>query len=203
MPNSPTPLQPPSMLRVSDLRCRGWTDQLIRQFLGAPDAKGFRTGHSGGRPAGLYSDRRVLNVEQSAAFQQARNVSRSRGIAVKAALEDKRDTLTRLADRIVISVPNVLIQDLMATAARELISECSHQPTTDALCARAVRIATRLMHADDAVLDVYHWHAGVRAARANLARRKLETVAQHYPDLARACRVISRMEASENEKVAA
>jgi hypothetical protein len=203
MLNSPTPLQPPSMFRVSDLKSRGWTDQLIKQFLGAPDAKKFRAGYSGGRPAGLYSDRRVFCVEQSAAFQQARSVSRSRGNAVKATLGDKRDTLTRLANRIDISVPTVLIQEVMATAARELISEGSHQPTTDALCARAVRVATRLMHADDAVLDVYHWHAGVRAARANLARRKLETVAQHYPDLARACRVISRMEASENEKMAA
>jgi hypothetical protein len=203
MPTSPTPPLPLSMLRVSDLKCRGWTEQLIRHFLGPPDAKDFRAGHGGGRPAGLYSEARVLKAEQSAAFMHARNVSRSRANAVKAALEDKRDSLARLADRIVISVPTVLLQDLMTTAARQLMSEGAHEPATDDLRARAVMIATRMLRVDDAVLDVYHWHAGVRAARANLARRKLEAVALHYPELASACRMNSELETPQNEKVAA
>ena len=121
----------------------------------------------------------------------------------KAALDDKRDSLARLAERIVISAPTVPLQDLLTIAARELISEQARQPTTDALRARAVRVATRLLAAEDAVLDVYHWHAGVRAARASLMRRKLEVVALHYPELASACRAISGLEISEHEKVAA
>jgi hypothetical protein len=191
------------MLRVSDLKGRGWTDQLIRQFLGAPDTKEFPAGHGGGRPAGLFSEARVMLVEESAVFLIARTRSRSRANAGKAALADKRYSLARLAERIVISVPSVPLQDLMVLAARELIAERAQQPTTDALRIRAVLLATRLLDADDAVLDVYQWHAGVRAARANLAQRKLDIIAMHYPELAGACRSISDPEVHDHEKMAA
>lgn len=60
-------------LSTTDLRERGWTINLIRKHLGKPDTHDFNPSKSVGRKQQLYFASRVMRVEATSDYQQARD----------------------------------------------------------------------------------------------------------------------------------
>ena len=82
-------------LRKTELKERGWTEVLIRNFLGRPDEE---------RPHFLYSRARVQQVEGSSAFAEALALANKRLEAGATRLRLRRERLLQYVDELVIDV---------------------------------------------------------------------------------------------------
>ena len=59
----------PEYLSKPKLKERGWTDGMVRKFLGEPDATRPNPHYKCAAPMGLYDVKRVEKVERSAKFK--------------------------------------------------------------------------------------------------------------------------------------
>ena len=69
----------PTFLAASQLKNRGWTGDLIREFLGEPDEIRPNLSRRKGRMKHLYSFTRVETAEASEAFKLAQEKRAKRG----------------------------------------------------------------------------------------------------------------------------
>lgn len=67
-------------ISVAGLKSRGWTDSLIRRFLGKEDKSVENPHYSSAPMMRLYSFKRVLAVESEENFEEAKGISYSRSI---------------------------------------------------------------------------------------------------------------------------
>ncbi|WP_229670974.1 hypothetical protein [Deinococcus aquiradiocola] len=96
MPKRPPPVTPEGFLATQDLRERGWTTRLIREFLGEHDAErpnGLKMGRRRLPPVKLYREERVSDAEREEAFLVAQ------GRAMEARERAERAGRTRRANR--------------------------------------------------------------------------------------------------------
>lgn len=73
----------------SQLKERGWTDTMIKKFLGTPDATKVNPFYSSAAPMGLYDVKRVKKVERTKAFKEAMEKSEARKAAAEKAVVTK------------------------------------------------------------------------------------------------------------------
>ncbi|WP_416047386.1 hypothetical protein [Cupriavidus basilensis] len=129
-----------------------------------------------GRPSLLYGRYRVLQVEASEAFAQAKDAARRRAANLIPSLERKRALIMEVAEQTAIDVPVVKMEQLLIGRSYLLSDE-------DA----AVEALMRRMRVFEYEIDLYHWHIGIREARKALRLRILDAIPEKYPALLAAC----------------
>lgn len=168
---------------VAQLLERGWNKSLIQRLLGAADEAYRLSETSSGRPSLLYGRYRVLQVEASDAFAQAKEAARQRAANVIPALERKRAQIMEVSEQTVIDVPVVDMDQLLAGRSYLLSNEEA-----------AVEALMRRMRVFEYEIDLYHWHVGIREARKALRLRFLGAIPGKYPALLAACEARARTE---------
>jgi hypothetical protein len=88
----------PEFLTASKIKERGWTDALIRKFLGMPDDYAANFAYPGGAPVRLYRLDRISTIEASEEFRQAQEQSAKRRTSSVKALDTKRAAVLKWID---------------------------------------------------------------------------------------------------------
>lgn len=88
----------PEFLTASKIKERGWTDALIRKFLGMPDHYAANFVYPGGAPVRLYRLDRISTIEASEEFRQAQEQSAKRRTSSVKALDTKRAAALKWID---------------------------------------------------------------------------------------------------------
>lgn len=105
------------MLTKSNLLDRGWTDSLIKKFLGIPDQLKVNPKYKKAAPMRLYLEARVEQIEQSEEFLAATAKNQNRRDGAERATETKLDrTLTLVNDLPEPTLPNLTQQQLTRRA---------------------------------------------------------------------------------------
>lgn len=194
------------LLNKQALKYRGWTEKLIRDFLGQHDEERVNPRYKCAAPQKLFRASRVEKAEASEAFRSAREAADKRSIAAKDAAENRRQETIAWSESVPISVPTMPMRKLVRLA-------CDHynaltwgegkrraSPTSDIAFLKRICVNT-LRHAMspyDALFDKTYGHVGCDAAKDIIRDRVYEAIADAYPDLASECyRQLSERERRE------
>lgn len=102
----------------SGLKARGWTDRMIKQFLGDPDELKTNPYYKSAAPMRLYSMKRVEKVEKSKAFIKAKELSAKRKESAAKGVTTKREKAIEYAKSVKIVVPAMNFDTLLKHACR-------------------------------------------------------------------------------------
>lgn len=175
-------------LTAGDLKRRGWTDRLIKMFLGSPDRTLPNPHVKSGSPKRLYLASRVEAIEQNGTeFREQRSRSQSYSQRIRSKAGEKRAALTDLSAAIILpdmTLPFEQIVNRAREKQRESVFYAS-QPVFRV----ALDILLDTMKSLEWELDEFMYHSGVRDARRLLRRRMLAHIIDNYPDLAEVARV--------------
>lgn len=106
----------PEYLAKPKLKERGWTDGMVKKFLGDPDATRPNPYYKCAAPMGLYDVKRVEKVERSAKFKAEMERSASRKQSAQKAVETKTQKAMEYARTVAISVPTMDYDKLVKKA---------------------------------------------------------------------------------------
>lgn len=186
----------------SQLKQRGWTEKLIREFLGEPDESSENPHYSCAAPVCFFSMKRVHRSEKSKRFLRAKQVADQRKAAAKKAAETKlqktADLVKALIDQIDVTyldMPTLLRSAIESYNAHQkqlgkdnYASTCSAWQDNDEFLARIC--VNYLRHH----CTPYHQHldslsgkVGTRDAYRTIKEEVLEAIAWAYPALADEC----------------
>ena len=107
-------------LTAGDLRRRGWTGQLMREFAGLPDHLAVNPYHPGGPAMRLYRSERIEETEKTTVFLEARVAADRRQAAARKGLATKaQNAAASAAENIPAPVlPPAPRTELVAAAVR-------------------------------------------------------------------------------------
>ena len=88
---------------VSGLKARGWTDAMIRDYLGEEDVLAPNPHYRSAPPMRLYYQDRCLEAEESAGFSERATKAAERSEASKAAAVDRAPKLSKWAETVEIT----------------------------------------------------------------------------------------------------
>ncbi len=103
-------------LAISQIKKRGWTDALIRQFLGVCDAERVNPHYRTGPPMRLYRRARVIQLESSVEFQAAQQGRKGKREAAAKAVQTKRRLIAEYVASVEIKVPQFAREDIIRRA---------------------------------------------------------------------------------------
>lgn len=114
---------------VPDLKNRGWTDSLIKKFLGNPDKYRDNPYYKCAGKMKLYTIERVLQTEETPAFKAAFVISQKRSLKAKESAEKAIDTkIDKLCDLVLeqtgIYLPDYTPEELTLAACEHYNSLC-------------------------------------------------------------------------------
>lgn len=107
---------PCQYVTTSALKERGWTDGLIKKFLGEPDDTKPNPHYRSAAPMKLYDMKRVEKTERSAKFKAEKEKSATRKQSAAKAVETKREKALTFAREVKINVPTMDYDKLMKKA---------------------------------------------------------------------------------------
>lgn len=189
------------LLTKATLKSQGWTEALIKQFLGEPDETPPNPKYANASPMCLYRLNRVQDVEKTGAFQEARRKAESRRANGRNAAEKKRQALLDQVQNLEIDVPIYPMDELLIQARQHYDErQCAMEFRNGIERTRAYadsdpeflyRIAVNFLrhectHYERWLVDVTS-QVGADAARLEIKLRVLEEIARHYPELAAEC----------------
>lgn len=192
---------PAPLLAMSQLRERGWTQGLIAEFLGEPDALKPNPRYRSAAPMRLYALARVEAIEAEPAFGEARARASLRSQRAKATAARKSEELTAQARSMPITVDRLPPDQLLGRAIQaynrwhEALSferGYDHEPASAAsdpgfLARITVNFVRHSLTAYDHSLAAAAGKIGVHAAVAIIRQRVYQAIAAAYPDLADEC----------------
>ncbi len=181
------------MLTRQGLRDRGWTDKLIRVFLGEPDD--IRNPHYRcAAPMKLYSMRRAETAEQTEEFREEQTKAKRRQAAAYRAAETKRSATMAHAESVEFDIPALEMEDLISRACAHYNSRHRDQwmmatPKSDPefLERIAVNYLRHVCTDYDWELRELRWRVGNDLACDTVRTRVLCAIAEAYPLLADEC----------------
>lgn len=88
----------------AELKRQGWSDSLIKKFLGEPDALAENPIVKSAPPMRFYLKTRVEHAEQSQAFLEAKQKSQQRSLVSKQVAEQKKQELLAWIDSLDIKI---------------------------------------------------------------------------------------------------
>lgn len=94
-------------LTVPALKTRGWTDALVRTFLGEPDRTTTNPHYRSGPPMRLYLRARVESSEVLPAFTVAQTKAQARQARGRVVSQQKREAMAAWVERLQIAVPRL------------------------------------------------------------------------------------------------
>lgn len=177
---------------ASELKARGWSETMIRRFLGEPCSRASNPHCRPGPMMRLYGWHRVQAAEAGADFRQAMEKARAASRRASQAHRAKVEASIREAWRIPIALPQRLDEPMRAAGQADLSLARGGQRTfgmglDDLVAAGAVQ---RLLEACEPslwALDERFGTPGVRAARVVVRKRILSAIAARHPWLRREC----------------
>jgi hypothetical protein len=192
---------PASLLATSQLKQRGWTQGLITNFLGEPDALRPNPRYRSAAPMRLYALARVEAIEAEPAFGLARARAGLRSQRAKATAARKAEELTAQARSMPITVDRLPPDQLRRRAIlaynrwHETLSlerGYDHEPASESsdpsfLARITVNFVRHSLTAYDHSLASAAGKIGVQAAVAIIRQRVYQAIAAAYPDLADEC----------------
>jgi hypothetical protein len=187
------------MFTISELKERGWTQGLIKRFLGEPDATRPNRYRRRRRksPVRLYGANRVTELEASPEFAEAKGMAMVRSKAATKAAQRKAASLLAEVDAIEISVARFSLPTLRRAAIEAWEARRFKHGKLEANGRRAAKGTIRrwmVNHARhhftgyDALIEGLFAKVGKRQAYKLLKVRTLEAIAKVYPELADECR---------------
>jgi hypothetical protein len=180
------------MFNISKLKDRGWTQGLIKRFLGEPDAtRPNRYRNRRRSPVKLYKVSRVEEAEASPEFAEAKSKAMVRSEAATKAAQRRAASLLAEADAIAISVMRISLPTLRQAAVqfeRDKWKGNGHRANKGKVRRSMVNHARHNLTGYDAIIDGLFAKVGKRQAYKLLKVRTLEAIATVYPELAGECR---------------
>lgn len=167
---------------MNDLRERGWTDRLVRTFLGNADRSIPNPYLQKGRPKRLFSATRVLEIETRPDFLHEKGKSADYSIRRKGAADTKRETLEALVNSIELPPLTDSLDIVMERVRQQRVVNPHLRIRSESWVALEDLLGT--MKSLDWHLDAFAWHPGIRTARKLLRTRMLAHIVNHYPTLA-------------------
>lgn len=89
------------------LKNRGWTDAMVKKFLGAPDATKPNPHYKSAAPMGLWLAKRVNQAERTAAWKAEKEKSVGRKASAQKAVKTKTQKAIEFAQTVAITVPTM------------------------------------------------------------------------------------------------
>ena len=88
---------------AAGLKARGWTEAMIREYLGEPDTLANNPHYGSAAPMRLYEQERCLEAEQLPEFAERRTKAAERGKTGRKAAEKRAENLVKWADTVEIA----------------------------------------------------------------------------------------------------
>ncbi|MBV9689891.1 MAG: hypothetical protein JO202_09290 [Ktedonobacteraceae bacterium] len=191
----------PKMLTLTDLKARGWTDALVKQFLGEPDATKPNPHYRKAAPMRLYALARVEQAESQEEWQQAKARASRRSEASKKVSARKAAELVEQASQMRITVDRLPTETVIEQAiasynaynweiawrhgeAFEPATESSDPTFLDRITVNYIR---HHLTSYDTHLEQLVGQIGVRQAGKVIRRRIYDAIAKAYPEYAQEC----------------
>jgi hypothetical protein len=174
------------MISVRELIARGWTRNLILRFLGEADLVAPAQSGARGRPSKFFVLDRVCEAERMPQYIAAKGRSDARATVATRFTEEKKARLLALSNSVALSGPSGTIDGILTRARQELAS-LDIDASEGQVRERAVDIAMQSVGHIDDDLARFNWHSGISGARIRLERRRLNAIAEKYPELAVVC----------------
>lgn len=176
-----------------ELRGRGWTDGLIRQFLPKADVTRVNPHHRCGPPICLYDRARVESIEKTPEFQAAKQRADRRSAVAREAAERKREETLDGIEELEITIPRLSEEELIRCSCEHFNSRTKGDllATPDSDRVFLARICVNyLRHGEteyDQWLDTLWGRVGKNEALDALKYRIFAAIAETYPWLADEC----------------
>jgi hypothetical protein len=196
-------------LSMAGLKARGWTDALIRTFLGESDETADNPYFRSAAPMRLYRLARVEACEQTPAWIAAHEKTRQRQVRAHAVAQRKRDATFAAVEALTIHVQQMDHEALIHAACqhynwhqedvedgwaargrdddRLYVKRASPDDTPAFLERITVNYLRHQGTAYEDELERLYGTVGADAARMRVKERVLEAIAAHYPHLASEC----------------
>lgn len=171
---------------------RGWTDALVRKYLGEPDATAPNPRYrNAGSPMRLYDVDRVAKMERDPNFMDDYEKARERSARASKVAGRKRDELVSAIERVEIEIPVLPMDSLIQEAIDHYEGRNWGCVQDDAPKDFLERITVNFVRHGlinyDAFLSGLRKRIGRHQAYCILKRRVLEKTATLYPALAAEC----------------
>lgn len=203
------------MWSLKDLKERGWTDTLVKQFLKEPDATKPNPFYRKAAPMQLYSPSRVLEAEGQEEWQQAKARAARRSEAGKAVAARKAAVLVERAEQMRITVhrlptETVIEQAIASYNAHNWEIAWRHgdawEPATersdpDFLERITVNYIRHHLTSYDSHLEQVVGQIGVHQAGKVIRRRIYDEIAKEYPEYAAECQRQMQARSGESPEV--
>lgn len=182
------------MLTKTSLKDRGWTDSLIRKFLGEPDVLRPNPHYRSAPKMQLYKIDRVIDIEQNEAFKAALETARKRSEARKNSAIEQAERLREYIRNLNIEFPVWSKQRLTQEACdhynrlwRTTEKRATPQSSEDFLSRISVNFLRHGLTPYDMELYLMFGKIGSVEGRVLLKARVLECIAETYPFLEDEC----------------
>lgn len=100
------------------LKNRGWTDAMVKKFLGAPDMTKPNPHYKSAAPMGLWLAKRVNQAERTAAWKAEKEKSVGRKASAQKAVKTKTQKAIEFAQTVAIMVPTMDYEKLLDKACK-------------------------------------------------------------------------------------
>ncbi len=191
----------PKIVSLKDLKERGWTEALIKQFLGEPDVLKPNPYYRKAAPMQLYSPARIEQAESQEAWQQAKARASVRSQASKMMAARKATELVERAEQMRITVQRLPRETVMEEAIASYnafhweiawrhgdIWEPATEQSDPAFLERiTVNYIRHHLTSYDTHLEQVAGQSGVRQAGKLIRRRMYDEIARAYPGYAGEC----------------
>jgi hypothetical protein len=187
-------LSPEEWFSVKTLQSRGWTETLIRQYLGAPDQTVTNPHYRSGPPMRFYARLRVEAVEASAEWANTQQRLAQRKASAAKAVHTKTEALRNYVAALTIEVPILTKAQLIQQACdhyndrlldRERWDADTAAPDADpAFLARiSVNYLRHVLSPYETELARIYGKTGVREAYLDLNEKIYEAIGDAYQDI--------------------
>lgn len=202
-------------LTASDLKRRGWTESLIKEFCPSPDDTTLNPWYKSAAPIRLYLKERIANIEASSDFQErVKQIARRKQSAAKA-VNTKIDRLHRHIEAWTPTVPRLEMNELIERACDsynshklDLLIERGYEytpatPESDESFLHRITVNYLRHHftSYERKLAGQYGKVGVRESYILISRKIFAAISDVYPGLADECqRQLRAREYNEGNK---
>ena len=185
-----------SFLTKTKLKERGWSDRMIREFLGPPDRKKRNHRHGSKNRICLYKLRRVEDAERTPEFARLKaEAQRRRQVSLAAAEVQRRQTIASVSQRPPIRVPLFAMDELTRRAVEhygwrhpdETVSVWNLNEDSAFLNRLRVNYLRHVCTGYDRWLQELQGKIGKANAVDVLREVMFDAISDQYPDLAAEC----------------
>lgn len=191
----------PEYFTKKQLTERGWTESLIKRFLGNHDAERPNPRFRSSATMKLFQQERVIALEHSDDYQSAKEKTEKRRTAARNVAAGKRQQLLERIEQTPIEMPNLSRQKLLKKACRHYnermrerqrrtdfdFKDATADSDQDFLCRISVNFLRHELTPYEEHISSLYGRIGRQQAYLLLKCRILAAIAEKYPWLSQEC----------------